>query len=343
VFGPRLLPRKVDACLRDLESAKLEVRLSAVRDLGRHTTGPEQGKVRASLCRALAKDAAVAVRAEAAVQLADAGAREHLDELCDALEDPALRVRQMALVAVGELATPADERAGDAARALLEDLAPELRFQALIAARSLLPASEFAAGLARAHGDEDAEVRYIALRLAEETWTDSTSPPPSVLAAAEHATRDPSAKVRLVAAVVLVRADKPAGSELLAELLNGSGARLSLEDEAEALSLAGKHGVRAALPGLRRRAFGGIFSTSPVSWQARVALARLGDPRARKAIVGGLSAWTRDGRTLAVVAAGEARLSEARPKLEALARESGGADAAALERALELLAEDTQT
>lgn len=342
MFGPRLLPRNVSACLRDLKSAKLEVRLSAVRDLGRHATGPAQEEARAALCRTLSHDAAVAVRAEAAVILADVGAAEHLDELCDALEDPALRVRQMALVAVGELGKASDGRVQHATRLLLSDLAPEMRFQALIAARNVLSESAFADALTRAHDDEDPEVRYIALRLAEEAWTESTPPPRSLLAAARKAAKDDAAMVRLVAAVVLVRAEDPSGADLLASLLNGRAAGLSAEDEAEALALAGKHRIRAALPGLRRRAFGGWFGSSPLSWHARVALARMGDARARRSIVSGLSAWTRDGRTLAVVAAGEARIVEARPKLEALAREPGGADPDAIARALELLSESAE-
>jgi hypothetical protein len=55
---------------------------------------------------------------------------------------------------------------------------------------------------------------------------------------------------------------------------------------------------------------------TPVSWHARVALAELGHARAKAAILRGLSAWSRDARTLAVAAAGRARLQEARAELE---------------------------
>ena len=72
--------------------------------------------------------------------------------------------------------------------------------------------------------------------------------------------------------------------------------------------------ARAALS---RRAFGffGLFR-DPLAWHARVALARLGDPQAKSAILRGLSALTRDARTIAVAAAGRARLREARPILD---------------------------
>ncbi len=339
MFSPRLLPRTYAACLRDLKHKKLEVRLAAVRDLARHAASEESERARRALCDALASDSAVAVRAEAAVGLADSGAREHLDELCDALEDEALRVRQMALVAVGELATTEDERAVRAVNALLRDAAPELRFQALIGARKLLPASEFLAATARAQKDEDDEVRYIALRLAEETHADEDSVPRALLNAALIGARDDSPRVRLIAALILVRAEHSSGTELLAELLNTIRLDLSLDDEAAAIALAGARGSETALPGLERRAFGGLLSSSPLQWQARIALAQLGDSRARKIILGGLSAWTRDGRTLAVVAAGKAGLAEARKKIEALGASPQGADPDAVAQALQLLKE----
>ncbi len=339
MFSPRLLPRTLAACLRDVKHKKLEVRLAAVRDLARHASSADSKPARSALCDALANDSAVAVRAEAAVGLADAGAREHLDELCDALEDEALRVRQMALVAVGELSTTEDKRALCAVKALLRDAAPELRFQALIGARKLLPAPEFLAEVATAQKDEDDEVRYIALRLAEEVHADDETVPRALLNAALIGARDDSPRVRLIAALVLVRAEHSSGTELLADLLNRIRLDLSLDDEAAAIALAGQHGIEAALPGLQRRAFGGLLSSSPLQWQARIALAQLGDPRARKTILGGLSAWTRDGRTLAVVAAGKAGLAEARKKIEALGASPRGADPEAVAQALQLLKE----
>ncbi|MEZ4226879.1 MAG: HEAT repeat domain-containing protein [Polyangiaceae bacterium] len=336
MFGPRLLPRTLDACLRDLSHTKVEVRLGAVRDLAAHATQDEDGSARNALGRALREDAAAHVRAEAAIVLADVQAGDKLPVLCDALEDPALSVRQMALVAVGELATRADARAADAVRALLDDPAPAMRFQALIAAKRTLPRAELARAIEHGQGDEDAEVRYIALRLAEELQQDDAQDSP-LLAAAGRAAEDESARVRLVAAIVLTRAGDEAGPRLLAELLNG-GWTLPLEDEQVAIELAGEFGIADAQPGLERRAFGGLLGGSPLAWHARVALARQGHIRAKRRILRGLSAWTRDGRTLAVEAAGAARLREARARIEALSREPGGAEPEAASRALALIA-----
>jgi hypothetical protein len=71
-----------------------------------------------------------------------------------------------------------------------------------------------------------------------------------------------------------------------------------------------------------------------VSWHARVALAELGHVRARSAIVQGLSAWSRDARTLAVAAAGRARLVEARERLKRMVGAPGRAEPDAVKEAL---------
>ena len=50
-----------------------------------------------------------------------------------------------------------------------------------------------------------------------------------------------------------------------------------------------------------------------------MALAELGHARAKALILRGLSAWSRDARTLAVAAAGRARMQEAREILQRMA------------------------
>jgi HEAT repeat protein len=80
----------------------------------------------------------------------------------------------------------------------------------------------------------------------------------------------------------------------------------------------------------------------PFAWQARVALARLGHDRARQGILKGLRAWTRDVRTLAVAAAGRARLTEARALIETMRGDPERADPEAVEVALGLLSPHEQ-
>jgi hypothetical protein len=76
------------------------------------------------------------------------------------------------------------------------------------------------------------------------------------------------------------------------------------------------------------------LSRDPLAYEARIALARMGDSRARAAIVRGLSSWSRDTRTLSVVAAGRARLAEARPRLSAMRSNSSFAEPEVVDEAL---------
>ena len=73
------------------------------------------------------------------------------------------------------------------------------------------------------------------------------------------------------------------------------------------------------------------------AWHARIALARMGHERARAEILDDLGSWRRETREAAVVAAGRARIHEARGKLENL---GGTVDAALVHEALVRLAVD---
>src|SRR5262249_42186474 len=106
MFGLEPLPRSLEAALRDARDDKERVRISAVGDLSRHAghgAGRGRGQAIDELVARLKTDSAHEVRAAAAVALADAGARDGFDALVDAAEDPHPRVRQMTLLALGEL------------------------------------------------------------------------------------------------------------------------------------------------------------------------------------------------------------------------------------------------
>jgi hypothetical protein len=62
------------------------------------------------------------------------------------------------------------------------------------------------------------------------------------------------------------------------------------------------------------------------AWHAKIALARLGHPRAVREIERDLDARSPEARAAAVVAAGRARLSSSREKLAALAQAPGAVD-----------------
>jgi HEAT repeat protein len=150
--------------------------------------------------------------------------------------------------------------------------------------------------------------------------------------------RDDSARVRLAAAVLLGRCGDAAAAAVLAAALNSPPGVHDPEDEQAAVELAGALRLEAARPGLTRRAFGWFgLATGRTGIPATVALARCGDERAIRAILRGLSAWTAEARTLAVVAAGRARIADARPALVALQHDPRRADPAAVADALRRL------
>src|SRR5271165_5502010 len=132
MFTPSPLPRNLEASFRDLGSEKVATRASAIRDVVRHALRSDATRARAipQLEKALRQDASPAVRAEAALALADVGAQEALPMLLVAVEDEDAHVRQMALSALGEIG---DARASQRLERALGDGRPEVRYQAIIA------------------------------------------------------------------------------------------------------------------------------------------------------------------------------------------------------------------
>src|SRR6185436_10041084 len=134
------------------------------------------------------------------------------------------------------------------------------------------------------------------------------------------------------------RAGDPRATPILLDLVRGHLATKEAEDEAAAIELAGELRIEGSVPHLERRAFGRWgFGEDRFAWQAMVALARMGHPRARSRIVRDLGSWWRDRRTLAVAAAGRAGLVEARALVEAMRGDERRADADAVALTLEQL------
>lgn len=343
MLGLSPLPRTLPAALRDVRDKKLDVRIASVRDLGRHARAEGRDEALRALCTALKEDATAAVRSEAAVELADSKATECISELVTAAEtDEHIRVRQMALIALGELAgKEADESVREIVGQAARDELPQIRFQGLIALAQVDPEASEKVILASIL-DDDAEIRYVALRLAEERWLtqDRDRELPYLLQTrAKQALADGAPKVRLAAAILLGRAGDRSGEEKLVSAINSDAGVDEAEDEDAAIELAGELALEKARVGLERRAFG-VFGVTRhrFAWHARVALARMGDARARAAILKGLKAFGRDARTMAVAAAGKARLHEAREELLSMRGEPKRAEPDAVEEALALLA-----
>lgn len=334
MLGFMPLPRTLEAALRDAEHARADVRLAVLSDLKRHARGGSDAALRA-LTKQLSADAEPRVRAGAALALADIDAQSALPELIAATLDPDAAVRQMALLGVGELAEPAHPGARAAATRGLVDQLPAVRYQAVVALARLQGEGSLEALLVGTR-DADPEVRHVAFRVAEEVFGGYAADqvPLALVQRARGALRDDNAGVQIAAAILLAVLGEVAGCERLVAVLNAKQRLQHAEDEAIAVELCGQLRLTEATPGLERRAFGVLGGRTPVSWHARVALAELGHPRAKLAILRGLTSWSRDARTLAVAAAGRARLAEAREALERMRDAPGRAEPGAVSEAL---------
>jgi len=331
MFGLAPLPRSLGAALRDIESPRPEVRLSAIRDLVRHARSGEAA-ARQALGKALA-DASPKVRAGAALGHADADVSAHIEQLSElAARDAAVEVRQMALLALGELGAADPARAVAALSAARGASDPQERFQALLGLHQL-GADEAEAAIVAGSADADAEIRRLSFRIAEAHWPEVDEVPEVMRARARAALSDDHPSVRTAAALFLGHVRDPSGKDVLLAILERRAPGATLEDHQAAMALAGELGLREAMPALTRRAFPRLLR-DPLSYDARIALARLGDDRARVEILRGLSAWTFDARTVAVAAVGRARLVEARAELERLLGEPERVDPTAVREAL---------
>jgi HEAT repeat protein len=254
----------------------------------------------------------------------------------------------MAIAALGEIADP---RARQRLERALRDTRPEVRYQAVIAfsrvAKDDPPA--VANALAKALDDEDDAIRYIAMRVAEEFQSDGEPLRDERLQTrAETLVEGAAPDAAVVAGLYLARLGEERGREAVLGVVAETRSTPELEDEQACVELAGELGMRDAVPHLERRAWGtrrvlrsvmswGAGDRRSCAWHAVIALARMGHDRARAEILADLASWRKETREAAVVAAGRARLREARPTLENL---GGTVDAALVREALVRLAVD---
>ena len=321
MLAPPPLPRTLEASLRDLDSAKPEVRVSAITDLLRHARGDDEISARAiPLLQKRLDDAQSKVRAAAAVGLADLDAKEAVPALLRAVDDDDAYVRQMVLNTLGELA---DARALPRLRRALTDKRPEMRYQAIIAfARVATDDTEIGQALLAATNDDDDAVVHIALRIAEERLDAKKPAEPRLVARAKALLESASPHLALVGAIFLGKSGDPAGNPLLLRVVRGDkieGQAPEKEDERAAVELVGELGLQEARPHLERRAWGLMhFVRDTCVFHAKIALARMNHPRAVAEILADLGSNRPDVLGGAVVAAGRARLAKARPLIEKL-------------------------
>lgn len=322
MLSPPLLPRTLEASLRDLDSKKPEMRAAAIEDLVRHARGDAAIREKAiPLLTKRLEDEQGAVRSAAAVALGDLDATEAVTSLLVAVDDDAPHVRQMAINALGEIG---DKRALPRFRRALEDSRPEVRYQTIIALSRIADASEVDDALFDATSDADVAIVHIALRVAEERLDNGHPAEPRLLTRARALVNDAgkSPQVALVAAILLAKAGDERGHELVKRAARGDkigGRAPEKEDERAAVELAGELGFEDLVPALEKRTWGALrFVRDTCPFHARIALARMGHEKAIKEILTELDSSRREVLAGAVVSAGRARLSAAKAKLESL-------------------------
>jgi hypothetical protein len=321
MLAPPPLPRTLEASVRDLDSAKPEIRASAIVDLLRHASGDESTRERAiPLLEKRLLDPQSKVRAAAAVGLADLDAKDAVPALLRAVDDDDAYVRQMVLNSLGELG---DVRALPRLRRALTEKRPEMRYQAIIAfARVADDPGEVDRALLAATNDDDDAVVHIALRIAEERL-DAGTPASALLVTRAKALLDSgSPHLALVAAIFLGKSGDSAGNALLLRVVRGDkikGETPEKEDERAAVELVGELRLTDAELHLVKRAWGMMhFVRDTCAFHAKIALARMGHSRAIAEILADLESARPEVRGGAVVAAGRARLVSARARIESL-------------------------
>lgn len=332
------LPRTYEAALRDARHVRPQVRASAAADLGRLCEGPPRSGAVAQL-QELLQDADPTVVAAAALALADSAAIEALPALLEAARGASPRALEMLLLAVGELGA-GNPQARALARDTLEASVAPVRFQAWVAAGALLAREELARLLPLGFGDSDPRVRYLAVRIAEERLLQPEATgaramlPPEVARCLEQLLSQSKEPAALAAALALAPLGHQEARNAVVAAIN-SRARLPADDEQAACDVCARCGLEAALPGLRARGFGrGLLPPGPGGFHARIALARMGDARARDAILRGLDSSNPRTRAQAVSAAGQAKLAAAVPRLRALRKGARGVAPETVQEAL---------
>ncbi len=313
MFEVPLLPRNLSAAERDLAHPRERVRLEAVRDLARWVEDPEERGARVELLGRASRDAALAVRKQALLALADLADARALPLVRPMLRETAVELRELAVLVIGECAVQEDEVAIGDVRPLLGASEPRLRFQALAALARLAPA-ERAGAVSDALRDPDAEVRTLALELVDELWPRSATPT-EVLDGVERLRDELDPRARLLRELILAERGQASTTVAILEVVEGRVRLRSVELTARALEAAGRLRLEPARPGLERRAFSwsasGTFRTT-----ARAALAALGDPRAVASMRKELAHKSRARAGSALLALVRANALEFRPEVE---------------------------
>lgn len=340
MFSLPPLPRTLAAAERDLVHPKVLVRLDAVRDLGRHSTGieGEQEQRRGLLEKALL-DSAPPVRRQALLSLADLGDAQAIPSVVSHLTDPEIEVRAMALLALGELASSGDAEMVSKIRPFLHASAASIRFQALSALCRLAEGLPFRE-LKDAFQDKDPWMRCLALRLFLDAYGEDAPkaqrpPVESLRNWLVEQPEDEVFEVRFLRELLLCELGESVSGTEISRVVIGECRTQEPIDEQMAIEWAGRRRMESARRGLVRRARGFLgMSTDPFRYQAVVGLALLGDEKARVRVEHALSRASFRERTMMAYAVGRLRASAFGSHLEVLSRASHLADPEVLAEAV---------
>ena len=248
-------------------------------------------------------------------------------------------------MALGELADIGSREAIGVALDATGSALPALRYQGLVTLRKLKQADALDDLLSKTT-DEDPEVRWVAIRLIDELWfpqsTRTASPPalngPSatVLNRLRPVMQDAVPRVAVAALLLLARLSDASAIDKLPTLLSSASYKLELQDEEAVIDLIGQFNLVHAKMDLERRAWR-WFWEGPVTWNARVALAQMGDARARQAILQCLNSNSPLKCARAIEAVGRIGLEDGRARLQFLLANPSAYDVETIRAALDSL------
>lgn len=337
VFELPPLPRTVESAGRDLQSDDPRLRVKVVKDLARTRTPGERSEQVRLLVHCL-HDKNGEVRREALLALADLEATEASSDVLPLLSDVELRVRQIAVLCLGEIALSDDETVRERLTRLLTAPEARIRYQA-INALGILNRDGIESVLCSGLEDDDPEIRELCLRLVDEILLEEERELSEELRKQIHVRcRDEDAGIRLAAQMVAGQLGWDAPRDMLLAVIRRKWRAREPRDEQESILLAGRLGLTEALPSLFRRAFGWFgLSFDPFRWAALGALTRLGDAQAFDKLVRALNSKRAGEQTMAVQSLGESGDMRALPLLEALRGDESAIDQEVLSLAIRRL------
>lgn len=331
------LPRTIAACEVDLLSEDVQIRKAVTIDLARFSDEAERPRRVTLLVQALS-DQNSDVRRQALLSLADLGAGEAIAAILPLLSDVEIKVRQIAVLALGEVAGADDSEVLGRLALLLRAGDASIRYQALLA-RSQLAPGDIAQDIVQGLSDQDPEIRELAIRLADEVLLEKNQQiSPELRELIIRACQDRENRVRIVAQVFAGAQGWETPRDMILQIAAGKVRVREPRDEQEAIRLCGLLALKESLPSLNRRAYGLIgLSLDPFRWAALGALARFGDSKAIERLGKSLGSRRLTERAFAVEELGRSGQEAARSLLLPLRGQGQLVDPEILEKALEKL------